>query len=317
MTVAIVGDIGGTHARFAVWRDNALEQIEVLATADYSSPESALAAYLERAGLFLGAGSAVCLACAGPVSDGDFQFTNNHWRINRAAFCRALQIERLLLINDFAATALGVTLLEPNERLAVRAGHAQADRPVVVMGPGTGLGAANLLPKGAGEWQALPGEGGHVDLPIGSESEAELWLLLHRQFGAVQAEDVLSGAGLLALYAVVCQRNGQPAQHANAAQICAAALQGESLATNALEQFCVWLGRVAGNHALSLGARGGVYIVGGMVPRFADFFVRSGFAAAFADKGAMGDYLADVPVWLVTAPYPGLLGAGVALQQAG
>lgn len=317
MSVALVGDIGGTHARFAVWRDAQLEHVQVLETADFDGPESALRRYLARIGLDVGAVRTVCLACAGPVSDDHVRFTNNHWRINRAALCAALQIDRLLLINDFAATALGVTQLSASERVVVREGVAHVERPIVVLGPGTGLGAANLLAMAGDAWQALPGEGGHVDLPIGTLRESQLWQLLFRRMGHVQAEDVLSGAGLLVLYQAVCELDEQAPQHADAAAISTAAQQGEPVALAALEQFCVWLGRVAGNHALSLGARGGVYIVGGMVPRFAELFVRSGFAAAFADKGVMSAYLADIPVWLVTAPYPGLIGAGVALQQVG
>lgn len=127
---------------------------------------------------------------------------------------------------------------------------------------------------------------------------------------------MLSGGGLLLLYRAVCALAGLTPRLASPAEVTAAALAGDHVAVATLEQFCVWLGRVAGNNVLTLGARGGVYIVGGVVPRFADFFAASGFARGFTSKGCMSGYLADVPVWLVTADYPGLEGAGVALEQA-
>ncbi|MDH1262641.1 glucokinase [Pseudomonas sp. GD03944] len=316
MKLALVGDIGGTNARFALWRDDQLEAVQVLATADFSGPEQAIAAYLEAQGLPLGSIGSVCLACAGPVSGDLFRFTNNHWRISRAAFCETLQVDELLLINDFSAMALGMTRVRDDERVQVCPGEAQADRPAVVIGAGTGLGVGTLLALPDGRWMALPGEGGHVDLPIGSPREAALWQVLHHQLGHVRAEDVLSGNGLLALYRAICALDGHHPDHATPAEITAAGLAGERIAAEVLEQFSCWLGRAAGNNVLTLGARGGVYIVGGVVPRFAERFLSSGFAKSFSDKGCMSEYFEGIPVWLVTAEYPGLMGAGVALQQA-
>jgi glucokinase len=313
--LALVGDIGGTNARFALWRDEQLESVRVLATADYPGPEQAIRAYLGELGLALGAVDSVCLACAGPV-DGDlFRFTNNHWRISRSAFCRELQLRELLLINDFSAMALGMTRLRDDERLPVCPGTPEPERPCVVIGPGTGLGVGTLLALADGSWLALPGEGGHVDLPIGNPREAELWQQLYRQLGHVRAEDVLSGSGLLLLYRTLCALDGHEVRLSSPAEVTAAALAGDAVALAVLEQFCCWLGRAAGNNVLSLGARGGVYIVGGVVPRFAELFLASGFSRCLRDKGRMSDYFDGIPVWLVTAEYPGLMGAGVALQQ--
>nr|WP_215730839.1 glucokinase [Pseudomonas lalucatii] len=313
--MALVGDIGGTNARFALWRDAQLESVRVLATADYPGPEAAIRAYLGELGLPLGAVDAVCLACAGPVGGDLFRFTNNHWRISRAAFCRELQVRELLLVNDFSAMALGMTRLREDERLQVCPGAPEAHRPCVVIGPGTGLGVGTLLQSADGSWLALPGEGGHVDLPIGSPREAALWQQLYRQLGHVRAEDVLSGGGLLALYRALCALDGHEPHLGSPAEVTAAALAGDAPAQAVVEQFCCWLGRAAGNLVLSLGGRGGVYIVGGVVPRFAELFLASGFARCLRDKGVMSPYFDGVPAWLVTAEYPGLMGAGVALQQ--
>jgi glucokinase len=315
MKLALVGDIGGTNARFALWRDNRLESVQVLATADFPGVEQAIIAYLAGLGLAPGAVHAVCLACAGPVSGDLFVFTNNHWRLSRSAFCRELQVEELLLINDFSAMALGMTRLEAHERVQVCEGTAEVDRPAVVVGPGTGLGVGTLIGSAEHGWQALPGEGGHVDLPIGSPREAALWQELYKLNGHIRAEDVLSGGGLLLLYRALCALDDHAETFTSPAEITAAALAGDEVAGAVIDQFSCFLGRVAGNNVLSLGGRGGVYIVGGIVPRFTALFLRSGFARSFAEKGPMSKYMVDVPVWLVTAEYPGLTGAGVALQQ--
>ena len=316
MKLALVGDIGGTNARFALWKDQQLESVQVLATADFACPQDAIGAYLQGLGLAPGAIGAVCLSVAGPVSGDEFRFTNNHWRLSRKAFCQALQLEQLLLVNDFSAMALGMTRLQPGEFRLVCAGTPEPLRPAVVIGPGTGLGVGTLLDQGQGRWVALPGEGGHVDLPLSSVRETQLWQHLHNEIGHVSAESVLSGGGLPRLYRAICAVDGHAPTLDTPQAITAAGLAGDPIAREVLEQFSCWLGRVAGNNVLTTGARGGVYIVGGVIPRFADFFLESGFARCFADKGCMSDYFKGIPVWLVTAPYSGLVGAGVALEQA-
>lgn len=311
----LVGDIGGTNARFALWRDQRIESVRVVPTADFSCPEDAIRAYLQGVGQRVEALEAVCLACAGPVSGDAFAFTNNHWRLSRQAFCRNLGLKDLLLINDFAAMALGMTRVRDDELIEVCPGRSETGRARLVIGPGTGLGVATLLPLGDGGWRALPGEGGHVCLPIGTAREAALWGLLHEKLGHVNAEAVLSGGGLLALYRTSCALDGQPSRFTTPAEVTAAALAGDTYARSVLEQFCVWLGRIAGDNVLTTGAQGGVYIVGGIVPRIVEFFLHSGFRQSFRDKGCMSRYFDDLPVWVVTAEYPGLEGAGVALQQ--
>ncbi|CAK9891046.1 MULTISPECIES: glucokinase [Pseudomonas] len=317
MKRALVGDIGGTNARFALWEDNRMHAVQVFATADYTSPEQAIGAYLAEQGVARGELGAVCLAVAGPVDGDEFRFTNNHWSLSRQAFCKTLQVEQLLLINDFTAMALGMTRLQAGEYRSVCQGTPDAGRPALVIGPGTGLGVGTLLSLGEDRWMALPGEGGHVDLPVGNAREAQIRQQIESEIGHVSAETVLSGGGLLRLYQAICALDAQPAPLQSPVAITDAALAGEPVALAVIEQFCRFLGRVAGNNVLTLGARGGVFIVGGIIPRFAELFLASGFGASFADKGCMSGYFKDVPVWLVTAEFSGLLGAGVALQQAG
>lgn len=312
---ALVGDIGGTNARFALWRDQQVEAVRVLPTVDYPRPEDAIRAYLQDVGQSVEALQAVCLACAGPVSGDEFVFTNNHWRLSRKAFCQDLGLSDLLLINDFTAMALGMTRLRDGELIEVCPGQSEVGRARLVIGPGTGLGVATLLPLDGGAWHALPGEGGHVCLPIGTAREAALWARLHDKLGHVNAEAILSGGGLLELYRTSCAVDGESPRFTTPAEVTAAALAGDGYAAAVLEQFCVWLGRIAGDNVLTTGARGGVYIAGGIVPRFVEFFLRSGFRQSFRDKGCMSRYFDGLPVWVVTADYPGLEGAGVALQQ--
>lgn len=315
MKLALVGDIGGTNARFALWEEQELHSVRVFPTADYTSPEHAIGVYLQDLGLSKGDIGAVCLAVAGPVSGDEFRFTNSHWRISRKAFCATLQVEHLLLVNDFTAMALGMTRLKPDEYQAVCAGDADPGRPAVVIGPGTGLGVGTLLNLGE-HWMALPGEGGHVDLPVGSEREVQLRAHIAADIGHVSAETILSGGGLLRLYQAICAVDGLAARCTSPAEVTQAALDGDKAAAATVEQFCRFLGRVAGNNVLTVGGRGGVYIVGGVIPRFLPLFLSSGFAESFADKGCMSDYFNGIPVWVVTAEFSGLLGAGVALQQA-
>lgn len=316
MSYALVGDVGGTNARFALWRGQQLNAVRVLRTADYLRPEDAVRAYLQGIDHDVADLGVVCLACAGPVSGDEFIFTNNHWRLGLRAFRDSLGLDELLLVNDFAAMALGITQVPENELLTVCEGGAEPERVRLVIGPGTGLGVAGLLPREGGGWRVLPSEGGHASLPVGNPREAALWAQFNEQYGHVSAEAVLSGNGLLALYHSSCRLDSVSPRLQQPAEITAAALAGDGQAAQVLEQFCCWLGRVVGDAVLTLGARGGVYLAGGMLPRFADFFMRSGFLQSFRDKGRLSRYFDGIPVWLVTAEYPGLLGAGVALQQA-
>ncbi|NBA94653.1 glucokinase [Pseudomonas sp. R5(2019)] len=316
MKLALVGDIGGTNARFALWEDDRMHSVRVFATADYTSPEQAIQAYLDGLALARGAIGSVCLSVAGPVSGDEFRFTNNHWRLSRKAFCKTLQVDELMLVNDFSAMALGMTRLQPDEYRTVCEGTPDATRPAVVIGPGTGLGVGTLLNLGHQHWLALPGEGGHVDLPVGDARESAIRHEIEKKIGHVSAETVLSGGGLLRLYQAICALDGVIPTLQSPADITEAALAGEPVALAVIDQFCRFLGRVAGNNVLTVGGRGGVYIVGGVIPRFVELFLASGFAASFADKGCMSGYFDGIPVWVVTAEFSGLVGAGVALQQA-
>lgn len=315
MKPALVGDIGGTNARFALWTEGHISSVQTLATAQFETPEVAIRHYLSSLGMVPQQIADLCLACAGPVSGEHFRFTNSHWSLSRTGLSQALELDHLLLINDFTAMALGMTRLHEQQCRVIRSGQADPNSPILVIGPGTGLGVSTLVPEPNNGWRVLPGEGGHVDLPVGSLRELALWQQLFSEFGHVRAEDVLSGRGLVRLYRAICTLDQHQAHLDTPSEISKAALAGDPVAIEVLSLFCIWLGRVAGNAVLTTGARGGVYVVGGVIPRFSDFFLASGFADSFCAKGCMSHYLEQVPAWLVTAEYPGLEGAGVALEQ--
>jgi glucokinase len=236
--LALVGDIGGTNARFAIWEDNALHSVRVFPTIDYASPEKALEVYLEGLNLYPGDVGSICLAVAGPVGGDVFHFTNSHWRISRSEFCAHLKVDNLLMVNDFTAMALGMTRLKDDEYLTVCHGISDTACPRVVIGPGTGLGVGTLIGLADNHWMALPGEGGHVDLPLGTPREAQIWARLMTELEHVSAETILSGAGLLLLYQTSCSLDNIEPTLKSPAAITSAAVAGDPVAAAVLEQFC-------------------------------------------------------------------------------
>jgi glucokinase len=312
---ALIGDIGGTNVRFALVTPGScrLEQVQVLPGQHYDSLESAVSHYLQGVGI-KGVGEA-CLAIAGPVHGDRVQLTNSPWNFSKTAVRQQLQLERFKVINDFTATALGVPHVGADRLEQVGGRHAEPGRVRLVIGPGTGLGVAGLVPGRAG-WIPLATEGGHVDFAPTNDIELAVFQKLRRRFGRVSAERVLSGQGLVNLYQSLATLEDVEVRWDQPREVTTAALSGQDdTAQRALALFCELFGRVAGNAALTLGALGGVYVGGGMIPRFIDFFKASGFRAAFEDKGRMHDFLTPVPVYVMLEPFTGLLGAAEALTN--
>jgi glucokinase len=188
-------------------------------------------------------------------------------------------------------------------------------KPIAIYGAGTGLGVSHLVHVDK-RWISLPGEGGHVDFAPNSEEEGEILEVLRAEIGHVSAERVLSGAGLVNLYRAIVKSDEREPENLKPKDVTERALKDTCIdCRRALSLFCVIMGRFGGNLALNLGTFGGVYIAGGIVPRFLDFFKASGFRAAFEDKGRFRDYLVDIPVYMITHDQPGLLGAGAHLRQ--
>ena len=313
----LLGDVGGTNARFA-WQDHAgapLRDIATLPTAEHATLADAITAYLKQLGR--AAPPWCAIGIANPITGDRIQMTNCHWAFSISAMQQALGFERFVVVNDFTALALALPDLQPAELRQLGGGAAVARAPVALIGPGTGLGVSGLLAGDTpGRWLPLQGEGGHVTLAASNEREAAVLQVLRDAFGHASAERAISGQGIEALYAAVCQLDAVPGfAPLPAAEVARRAVTGsDAQCVEVLDLFCGFLGSVAGNLALTLGAVGGVYIGGGIVPRLGDAFTRSRFRACFEDKGRFRAYLEAIPVYVIhTQVSPALLGAARAL----
>lgn len=328
----VVADIGGTHARFA-WVDqagHAVQQVQTLPTTEFSGPAQAMQHYLaqlpaehQRRAQAQGLCAAWALATA---VDGDWlEMTNARWRFSRHAEQQRLGLQALRVFNDFEALAWSLPHLRPAQLRSWDGRWPGQHGPLAVIGPGTGLGVAGMVPTaapagaaGVSGWAALPGEGGHMTLAAHDDFEAALLQRARQQWPHVSAERLLSGIGLPLLQACVCEVNGWPvpplqSEQASTPEILAAGLAGEAAAQRTLLVFCAMLGGFAGNVALTLGARGGVYIGGGLVPRLGDFFFASDFRQRFEHKGRFAPYLQDIPTVVITDTLAALCGVSAAV----
>ncbi|GIX25355.1 MULTISPECIES: glucokinase [Caldimonas] len=312
----LVGDIGGTNARLAwVAAPGRLpERVKTYACAAYESLESVIRAYLADEGL--GVPPWCAIGIANPVTGDWVQMTNHHWAFSIGALRDGLGLQRLLVLNDFTALAMSLPSLSGDDLRLVGGGRAVEGEPRALVGPGTGLGVSGLLSWGGGRLVPVHGEGGHVTLAAADEEEEAVLRVLRRRFGHASAERALSGPGLVHLYDAVCQLRGIAPAALSPAEVSQAGLSAQDPACEqALALFCSFLGTVAGNLALTLGARGGVYIGGGIVPRLGAWFDRSAFRRRFEDKGRFKSYLAEIPTYVVQAAHPALLGAARALDE--
>ncbi len=311
----MVGDIGGTNARFALIHGPAClpQQVETFRCADFAGPREVIARYLKDCGGVQPVWAAIGIAT--PIDGDQVRMTNHDWAFSIEALRRDLGLARLCFLNDFTALALSIPALAPHELRQVGGGLAAKGRAIGVVGPGTGLGVSGLLPSGKG-WIPLEGEGGHVTLAASTAHEAELIALLAHRYSHVSAERLISGAGLLALHEANATLSGRGGEALDPGEITRRALSGEcEHCVTVVNDFCALLGTVAADIALILGARGGLYIGGGIVPRLGAFFDASPFRARFEHKGRFSAYLAEVPTFVIDAPWPALIGAARSLED--
>lgn len=301
MSVALIADIGGTNVRFATLTpDGRIEAVEAWLTALYPNIGAAVAAYAQMTGLSLPVDvAAVC--AAGPLDGDRIELTNCPWTISRGEM--ASFAKRTVLVNDFAAVAQAVPSLGVGDLRQIGGGAPVDGAAKLALGPGTGLGVASVVPDGRGGWIVLPGEGGHTDLASTNEREIAVVYQLMREHGHVSVERVVSGPGLEALYLALAALDGVGRNTKPAAQEIAQAARAkhDPLAVEAVALFTGWLGSVAGNFALTVGARGGVYIAGGIVGAWGDLFDEALFRRRFEAKGRMKSFLAPIPCYVVTA----------------
>ena len=311
----LVADIGGTHARFALLDEQgAPSAVRILAVADHAGPIEAIEHYLAEVGQ--PRLSAAALAIAATVGDDPIRLTNGPWTFSRAAIEHRLGLSRLVLLNDFTALALALPHLAADELQQVGGGTPLSGAPKAVLGPGTGLGVSGLLTVD-GRWRALAGEGGHVSLAPVDAREAAILALAWREMPHVSAERLISGSGLPLLHRLVAEVDGRADTYQawSTAKIVAHAQAGQALCLATIETFCAMLGTLAGNLALTLGAQGGVYIGGGIVPRLGSLFEHSAFRVRFESKGRFASYLATIPTYVMLSAAPALRGAASALLE--
>lgn len=312
----LLGDIGGTHARFA-WRERPGAELSHVATYPCQAHDS-LRAAIERylTDQHRPQPAACGIGIANPVLGDRVQMTNHSWSFSIAALREELAVQQVRVVNDFSALALSLPALLPGDLEAVGGGVAQPGATCALIGPGTGLGVSGLLYAPDGATWPVPGEGGHATLVAADPDEAAVIELLRRRFGHVSAERALSGPGLVNLYCAVAQQGGRPIDDLTPADVVARSVaQGDPDCARAVALFFSFLGSMSGNLALTLGARGGVYIGGGIVPRLLPQLQASRFRERFEAKGRFRSYLAEIPCRVIVADVsPALTGACRALD---
>ena len=314
--VDLVADIGGTNARFSLWQNpsnsaDRLHQISYFKTNEFPSLAIAIKAYCKKIDI---QPSRLSLAVAGPVETDFVSMSNNNWSFSKAELKQALMLERLTVINDFTAQALLPPALGAAEKHLIRKGTPLAGTPVAILGAGTGLGMSALIPlqtpeSNEIEWRALEAEGGNVPFAPRDADEKALMQFIAGETGrTVSFEDVLSGRGLERAYRYYASKS----QPLSAADITAQA-SDNPLARQAIILFLNSLSNFVLHVVMMVGARQGVYLSGGIIPRLLPYFADSTFTARLSEYGIFTDYIAAVPIWLITIKEPGLTGAGLAL----
>ncbi|MES2072442.1 MAG: glucokinase [Pseudomonadota bacterium] len=316
----LLADIGSVNARFVLeTRPGHFDALAVLPCANYESLQDAIQAYMgspeARA-----AGAArtyhAAIAIGNPIDDDVIKMMNHHWSFSIEAMRIALSLDTLLVVNDFTALAMALPHLRPEERQQIGGGHARAEGVIGLMGPGSGLGVSGMIPAGD-RWTALGSEGGHVSFSPCDRREMDVLAYAWREMSHVSAERMVSGRGLELIYRALSDRAGKTGvQPLAAAEITSRARNGScDICAEAVDCFCAILGSIAGNLAMTLGALGGIYIGGSIVPRLGPLLAKSQFRARFEEKGRLSSYLAQIPTYVITAELPTFLGISAILAQ--
>ncbi len=310
----LIADIGGTHARFALCSSvRQIDKVQVLDSADYPTMEDAIRHYLKAQGN--PEVRHAVIGIANPIVGDHVKMTNSPWEFSIEAMRRSLGFEHLHVLNDFTVLAMALPHLHADELVQVGGDKGVAGAPLGLLGPGTGLGVSALVPSRQGRWIPLAAEGGHVSFAPSDDLELTLWREARQQFGHVSMERLVSGAGLSFIYTCLCRQQGVDARYDSPADISQQAVAGtDSLCRQALDTFCAILGTAASDLAVTLGARGGVYIGGGIIKQLGEYFGQSPFRKRFEDKGRFREYLAAIPVFVINSQQPALIGAAAYLE---
>lgn len=304
----LIGDIGGTNARFAILVDTyaAPKEFPTVRTADFATIDEAIQeAILDKTSILP---LSAVLAVAGPVDGDEIELTNCDWVVKPKQMFETLGLQEVLVLNDFEAQALAVVALGAEHLEKIGGGEAEEGMGRVVLGPGTGLGVAGLV-RSRNIWIPVPGEGGHVDIGPRSPRDFEVFPHIERIEGRISAEQILCGRGLVNLYRAVAAADDAQPRFTTPAEITTAALDAsDAVAMEALDIFVTCLGRLAGDLALVFMSRGGVYLTGGIAQKIIPALKSGLFRAAFEDKAPHSAMVRDMPVYVITHPLAALTG---------
>lgn len=303
----LIADIGATNTRCALLDDKGRALApEVFQNSDFTGLAGLLKIYLDHRRAS-DRPKRAALAVAAPLVGDAVRMTNIDWHFSQNELKSELGLTRLFLCNDFAAVAWGLPKLEPSDYKAVGGGSAAPQSTLATLGPGSGLGVSALVPSLDG-WVAVTGEGGHVTAAPASDEEAEVIERIGKKYGHCSTERLLSGPGLVNLYVALAEMAGRGEPTVTPSDVTALARQGEPLARKAQGMFFAMLGTAAGNIALTFGARGGLYVAGGIVPKVLEAFLKSEFRARFEAKGRYRAYMESIPTYVITAERPAFFG---------
>lgn len=311
----LVADIGGTNARFALLRENARdpELEQTLPCAQFADLAAAAAHYLKAQSDPPVREAAVAVAT--PVTSDTIKLTNSPWTFSVAATRQSLGLQRLLMLNDFTALALALPALRTDEYRQVGGGAPAQGKPIGLLGAGTGLGVSGLFPAG-NDWIPIEGEGGHTAFSPANDREAAVLHEMWHEYAHVSTERLASGPGLLTIYTMLTRIHGVPLEATTPEQVARRGMSAQDrYCAEALEMFCGILGTAAANLCVTLGALGGIFVGGGIVPALGDWFDRSSFRSRFEAKGRFRAYVSAVPTYVITASYPGLRGVARAFDR--
>ncbi len=310
--LALVGDIGGTNSRFGLVEPGStrIREIEVLKNNNFGSLEESIGAYVKMKGLTQTVAAAI--AVAGPIEGETVGLTNRDWTFTRESLKKAALAERFRLLNDFEALALSLPHLEGDD--IVQIGGETPPKPSVkiVLGPGTGLGMATLAPLPGGGWMALPGEVGHITLPVVTRDEYDWREKMTKPGIPFESEDAITGGGLLLMYRAIAEKPAQQTPE----EVLQAALAGtDAAAVKTLDQFITWLARIAGDAAMTMQARGGVYLAGGIAPSIVERLKTGSFRTNFQEKGRLAQVMRPIPVYVIVDRFPAFKGCAAAIAE--
>jgi glucokinase len=312
---ALVGDVGGTNARLSLvnLEDGSLSNTKIYSSVENESLEKVIVRYREETGAQF---DSACIAIATMLTGDHVKMTNNPWEFSISEMQRNLNLKKLLFINDFTAMSMSVTTIKTTDMIKIGGTEVVDYAPKAIYGAGTGLGVGYLVHAG-GKWIPLPSEGGHVDIAVQTDREDAILKILRRKFDHVSGERLLSGMGLVNVYQAIAELNDHEVLTIEPQDVTARAFASDADpdCKETIDVFCKLMGAFGGNLALNILAKGGVFIAGGIVPRFIDYFKKSQFRSEFESKGRFNKALMMIPVYVISQGDAGLLGAGAYIRQ--